>query len=660
MQTNRNPQVVTKLAIALSFAAVICSAQSQNVGAVGRGVSISFQNASGSTDRAVSIGFQDSSGTIQVTTTVAAAAFTIRGPATYTGSGLSFTKTNAPAGTYTITYGVVPGYTTPVSETKSLSAGATLAFTGSYAPLPGIGRIQVTTNLAAAGFTVEAKTTTPGFTTVTRSGTVYDSGVTVPTGTYRITFAPVLGYFTPPPQTLSLSAGGTLPFVGTYRRMIVVLFTGFLDHPTPIPDDGVTYPDSCPGGDCPGMAQLAIELRSNSYLQEGVLAKTFTYYDVADWLKWLTGSCLLPLPPATTNCAWNHVPSSDTTHQVAAAWLSQVAPGPDDRIVVIGHSYGGNRARLFAEQLPALGRSADILVTVDPIDWNLCSIAMVGPKCYQFDDASTKTKQPSIGDVQAFAQAQSALLIGYHFFDYPYTLKSYPSCGTDLICAHNAISKDQSVHDAIAGRLVTLRDDPREPIYGVAVSSAGTTTATVTWKTGSTTAGGGVIYSLNADARTNGVEAAETSGAGTSHSATISGLVPNTRYYYRVRSKIYGSANSLYSSIGFLTTSSVAPIIKASSPALTRDANGVSLTVTLTNSGAPATNGTMTAASIGASKATSSFPQPIPDLPTGTSFNPVIAFPTNVGASGATVAPIITVKYSGSTFAVPVPPVKVP
>ena len=75
------------------------------------------------TDRGISVGFQDAAGTIQVTTNVVAASFTIIGPATYMGSGQSFTRTNAPAGIYTITYGTVNCFSTPPSETKTLAAG---------------------------------------------------------------------------------------------------------------------------------------------------------------------------------------------------------------------------------------------------------------------------------------------------------------------------------------------------------------------------------------------------------------------------------------------------------------------------------------------------------------------------------------------------------
>jgi len=71
-------------------------------------------------------------GTIQVITNNSAATFTITGPATYTGKGMSFTQPNAPAGVYTIQYQPVAGYSTPPNETKTLTSGATLLFSATY------------------------------------------------------------------------------------------------------------------------------------------------------------------------------------------------------------------------------------------------------------------------------------------------------------------------------------------------------------------------------------------------------------------------------------------------------------------------------------------------------------------------------------------------
>ena len=71
-------------------------------------------------------------GTISVSTNNAAATFTIAGPVAYSGNGTSFIQTNAPVGTYTISYGPVPGYVAPQIESLILSAGGTIHFIGDY------------------------------------------------------------------------------------------------------------------------------------------------------------------------------------------------------------------------------------------------------------------------------------------------------------------------------------------------------------------------------------------------------------------------------------------------------------------------------------------------------------------------------------------------
>jgi hypothetical protein len=77
-------------------------------------------------------------GTITVTTNLTAATFTVNGPANYAGGGTSATFSNAPVGTYTITFGAIPGYTTPVPQTQTVSAGGTIGFVGNYSPLPSL------------------------------------------------------------------------------------------------------------------------------------------------------------------------------------------------------------------------------------------------------------------------------------------------------------------------------------------------------------------------------------------------------------------------------------------------------------------------------------------------------------------------------------------
>ena len=74
-----------------------------------------------------------SEGTIFVITNlIKGATFTISGPATYSGGGLTWGPSNVLSGTYTITYGSFSRYSTPPSETKTLSAGGSITFKGDY------------------------------------------------------------------------------------------------------------------------------------------------------------------------------------------------------------------------------------------------------------------------------------------------------------------------------------------------------------------------------------------------------------------------------------------------------------------------------------------------------------------------------------------------
>jgi N-acetylneuraminic acid mutarotase/pimeloyl-ACP methyl ester carboxylesterase len=154
-------------------------------------------------------------GTIQVTTNNAAATFTITGPATYKGNGKSFTAYNAPIGAYTIKYGTVAGFTAPAKKTQALSALGSVSFSGTYVPLSTDGTINVTTNIAAATFTITGLARHNG--RGTSSSFLY-----APPGQYTISYGSVNGYTSPPDQTQTLSAGGMISFKGTYTPTFVL------------------------------------------------------------------------------------------------------------------------------------------------------------------------------------------------------------------------------------------------------------------------------------------------------------------------------------------------------------------------------------------------------------------------------------------------------
>lgn len=74
-------------------------------------------------------------GTIEVNCNIQEASFKIEGTMNYEGSGETWTATEVPDGTYTITYDLVIGYKAPPSETKTISGGGTITFEGNYISL---------------------------------------------------------------------------------------------------------------------------------------------------------------------------------------------------------------------------------------------------------------------------------------------------------------------------------------------------------------------------------------------------------------------------------------------------------------------------------------------------------------------------------------------
>jgi hypothetical protein len=71
-------------------------------------------------------------GTVTVSNNLSQATFTLSGATTVNGAGTWLAFSNAPVGTYSVTFDPVPYHLTPGSQTNSLTTGSTLAFTASY------------------------------------------------------------------------------------------------------------------------------------------------------------------------------------------------------------------------------------------------------------------------------------------------------------------------------------------------------------------------------------------------------------------------------------------------------------------------------------------------------------------------------------------------
>lgn len=153
-------------------------------------------------------------GTINVATNTADAGFTITGPATYTGTGTTYTNATATPGTYTIVYDAIAGYATPVSESKVLIPGSSITFTGVYVAASSTGTINVNCNVSNT-FTLTGPATYSG------TGTTYSNTSALP-GLYTISFGTVAGYTKPANQTRNLNIGGSITFTGTYVADTVI------------------------------------------------------------------------------------------------------------------------------------------------------------------------------------------------------------------------------------------------------------------------------------------------------------------------------------------------------------------------------------------------------------------------------------------------------
>ena len=144
------------------------------------------------------------------------ATFQIKGPAEYSGEGFYWPKFEAPPGIYTITWGSVSGYITPLSETKELKEGGQLLFLGNYNETgypQGKGTIKV--NLLNSFLPPYPHFTLKGPTTRTEELSFKWEGE-MPAGTYTITYEDLDDHGAPTPETKTLERNGTITFDAAY------------------------------------------------------------------------------------------------------------------------------------------------------------------------------------------------------------------------------------------------------------------------------------------------------------------------------------------------------------------------------------------------------------------------------------------------------------
>jgi hypothetical protein len=143
---------------------------------------------------------------ITITSSPTGASFILDGPIKHSDT-TPWQISNAPAGTYTITWLPMPGYLTPLPQTFVMSEGGGWSGGSVYQRPPDSGYISVTSNQPGASFSligpVNFNSTAP-----------WNSSA--PVGSYTINWNEVSGYIKPPPQTKGVAKDCGTSFYGEY------------------------------------------------------------------------------------------------------------------------------------------------------------------------------------------------------------------------------------------------------------------------------------------------------------------------------------------------------------------------------------------------------------------------------------------------------------
>ena len=123
-------------------------------------------------------------------------------------------------GSHTVAFKTVSGWTTPNSQTVTVSANQTTTTSGTYVVIPPTGSLQVTISPSGA--------VSAGAQWQADSGTWQSNGATVSglsTGSHTVAFSSVSGWTTPSSLTVTVNANQTTAANGTY---VVIPSTGSL------------------------------------------------------------------------------------------------------------------------------------------------------------------------------------------------------------------------------------------------------------------------------------------------------------------------------------------------------------------------------------------------------------------------------------------------
>ena len=371
---------------------------------------------------------------------------------------------------YTITFNQIDGFTPPQQQTSSADSSCHINFSGAYTvPTGPTAMLEVSTN--------EPLANRPTFTVLDSTGTPLPNATNisffplspVPAGAYSVRYNVFPGYYTPVAQKVTLNPGGSVALQGLYRRLILVSFTGFNDAPTPSDciesvllnaGSGIEYlPNVWNAVSARGMTTLLYNIQQNDpSLAQGAHMAAFTYYSTDGFGNQLGNACI---PTSST----------DADHYEATRWVLSVFPTADDIMVIMGHSYGGNRTRLFAQELQQkYNLQPALLITVDPIDWDVASIETVINQVFQGIPGTPLVNQSGLTYASwaraslSFRQIQGQPIPGVPPSLAVIGVEGYSLAGVTAIIEpdyHIPISSDPSVQNAITSTLAKMVGPPQ-------------------------------------------------------------------------------------------------------------------------------------------------------------------------------------------------------
>jgi formylglycine-generating enzyme required for sulfatase activity len=204
------------------------------------------------------------------------APWSITGPDEYSNSGTgSSTLSSMTAGSYTLTWGAVSGYTTPspATQAQTLTAQGSLTFSGTYTAQTG----TITISPQPSGINAPWSITGPD--EYSNSGTGSSTLSSMTAGSYTLTWGAVAVYTTPSPATVTqtLMASGTLTFAGVYFVDYVNSFV-YIAPGTLMPDRfTMGSPSDEPGRDSWEGPQHQVTLTQDFYMSKYQVTEEWWY-----------------------------------------------------------------------------------------------------------------------------------------------------------------------------------------------------------------------------------------------------------------------------------------------------------------------------------------------------------------------------------------------